>query len=182
MHPDNVVNFFRKLVKDSIKSREGGKVTRLDFIQHLLESREGHFEAAENLSVPSETEFSVVKEANLGPRNKKFALELTDDDITAQALDFFYGGFYSTASLMYFCAYELAVNPDVQEKLRKEVEETSKGGCKTIGYDDLTKMKYLDMIISGMNDIKLYVTLLLCSFNFRNPSKMANGHVDRPQI
>lgn len=169
MHPDNVANFFRKLIKDSIEYRENEKTARPDYIQHLLECRKGHFEEIENLSEISETEYSVVKESHLGPRNKRFALELTEDDITAQALDFFYGGFYSTASLMSFCVYELAMNPEVQEKLRQEVDETLKGGRGTVDYDNLTKMKYLDMVISGKKAIELYKYLITLYF-FRNSS------------
>lgn len=149
MHPDNVSNFFRKLVKDSIRNREDKEIVRSDYIQYLLESRKGQFKEADDTAKATDAEFGVTKEANLGPRNKKFALELTDDDITAQALDFFYGGFYSTASLMYFCVYELAINPEIQEKLRKEANETLGRNCGEITYASLTKMKYLDMVISG---------------------------------
>lgn len=123
---------------------------RSDYIQYLLDSRKDVLNAVENLPKVIETEFGVSKDTKLKDvRNKKIALELTDDDITAQALDFFYGGFYSTASLMYFCVYELGINPKIQEKLRKEVDETFERQLGKINYDALTKMKYLDMVISG---------------------------------
>ena len=46
-------------------------------------------------------------------------------------------------------SYELAVNDDVQRKLREEileVENTKTG--ETVTYDDLQKMKYLDKVVS----------------------------------
>ncbi|KAJ8919515.1 hypothetical protein NQ315_002136 [Exocentrus adspersus] len=148
MHPDNVSTFFRKLVKDSIKQREENKASgRPDYIQYLLECRRGQ-EPTTSVGGVGEEEFSVTEEASFCVGNRKFALELTDDDITAQALDFFYGGFYSTASFMYFCVYELAINWEIQDKLRSEVDAALEASGGSITYDVLSRMKYLDMVIS----------------------------------
>lgn len=49
---------------------------------------------------------------------------------------------------MSFAAYELAVNPDVQVKLQKEIESLIKENGK-LDYDVIKKMKYLDMVVSG---------------------------------
>ncbi|KAF2887737.1 hypothetical protein ILUMI_18436, partial [Ignelater luminosus] len=81
-----------------------------------------------------------------GKSNKKQKPVITDEDITAQA--FFLGGFYTVSILMIFPSYELAVNPDVQEKLSKEVGETLKRYNGQLTYEGLTSMKYLDMVIS----------------------------------
>jgi cytochrome P450 family 9 len=46
-------------------------------------------------------------------------------------------------------AYDLALNPDVQQKLFKEIAATNEElGGKNLNYDALQKMKYLDMVIS----------------------------------
>ncbi|XP_018573794.1 cytochrome P450 9e2 [Anoplophora glabripennis] len=147
MHPDNVSNFFRNLVKNSIRNREDKTAVRPDYIQYLIESRKGACKERENTQKVTKAEFDATKETNWDPINKKFASKLSDDDITAQAIDFFYGGFYSTASLMYFCVYELAINQEIQEKLRKEVDEALQD-CGKINFDALVRMKYLDMTIS----------------------------------
>lgn len=84
-------------------------------------------------------------------------LQLTDDDITAQALLFFLGGFEITATIMCLVSHELAINPEIQERLQEEVDgvmETSKGN---ITYEDLMGMKYLDMVVSG-NESRQYTT------------------------
>nr|XP_023020268.1 cytochrome P450 9e2-like [Leptinotarsa decemlineata] len=75
-------------------------------------------------------------------------IEITNLDIAAQALVFFLGGFDSSASLMCFMGYELAVNQDIQRKLRIEIEDTLEKCNGVITYDALLKMKYMDMIIS----------------------------------
>nr|WCC58099.1 cytochrome P450 [Pharsalia antennata] len=178
MHPDNVSNFFRKLVKDSIRNREDKKIMRSDYIHYLLETRRGLFKEAEGLPKTVETEFSVTKESNLDPRNRKITLELTDDDITAQAIDFFYGGFYSTASLMCFCVYELAINPEIQEKLRKEVDETLENDSADISFGALTKMKYLDMIISGAHE-EIFAKVIVKHFVLETLRKWPTAWIDR---
>lgn len=77
--------------------------------------------------------------------------DLTDDDITAQAMLFFFGGFESISNLLSFTTYAIAVNPDVQEKLHDEIDrivEEENG----ITYEGVAhKMKYLDMVINGLS-------------------------------
>lgn len=84
---------------------------------------------------------------------------LTDEDITAQALIFFFAGFDTVSSAMCFMCYELAVNPEIQEKLLKELDEASEncGGKPT--YDIIMNLKYLDMVLSGMPYIFRFLKL-----------------------
>ncbi|KAH9374321.1 hypothetical protein HPB48_012892 [Haemaphysalis longicornis] len=48
---------------------------------------------------------------------------LTEDEALAQCILFFLGGQDTTSSTLALCVYFLAVNPDTQEKLRREVDE-----------------------------------------------------------
>lgn len=70
-------------------------------------------------------------------------------DIAAQAMVFFFAGFESVTSTMAFMAYELAINPDIQIKLRDEIEATSEEYNGKITYEAIMKMKYLDMVVTG---------------------------------
>lgn len=46
-------------------------------------------------------------------------------------------------------AYELNANPDIQQKLYEEIEETHRSlGGKKLTYDAVQNMKYLDMVVS----------------------------------
>lgn len=57
--------------------------------------------------------------------------------------------FDTVSTTMAFIAYELVANPDVQEKLIKEVDETfQKLEGKDLTYEELQKMKYMDQVIS----------------------------------
>ncbi|KAF2897108.1 hypothetical protein ILUMI_09068 [Ignelater luminosus] len=129
-----VSQFFSKIIKDTLEYREREGVVRLDMIHLLMQARKGKLKDESSNTESSAEEVEKYK-------------TLTDEDIIAQALVFFLGGFDSVSSGMSFVAYELAVNPDIQKRLQEEIDETihSQG---TITYDSLMKMKYLDMVIS----------------------------------
>lgn len=97
--------------------------------------------------------------------DKRTKVQLTDEDLTAQALIFFLGGFEVIANTMCLAAHELAINQEAQERLQKEIDcslEQSKG---KLSYEDLSRMKYLDMVISGQyldNIRKLIITCIVC--------------------
>ena len=61
----------------------------------------------------------------------------------------FLAGFDTTSNTLALASYELAVNDDVQRKLREEILETEKTKSgETVTYDELQKMKYLDKVVS----------------------------------
>ncbi|RZB40136.1 p450 domain containing protein [Asbolus verrucosus] len=49
---------------------------------------------------------------------------------------------------MCFMSYELGVNPDVQERLIREVDETMETCNGKLTYEALLSMKYMDMVVS----------------------------------
>lgn len=110
-----------------------------------MEARKGLQKNEENVI---DTGFATVNESDI-IKPKSNLRELTDDDIAAQALIFFFAGFDTVSSLMCFMTYELGVNQDIQDRLREEVEETSNNCGGKLTYDGLMKMKYMDMVISG---------------------------------
>lgn len=68
--------------------------------------------------------------------NKMFCfLELTGDALVAQAAVFFTGGFETSSSTMSFTLYELARNPEIQEKLREEILSALDANKGKINYD-----------------------------------------------
>lgn len=69
-------------------------------------------------------------------------------DIAANSFLFLVAGFETTATTMSYCLYELAINQNVQEKLRSEVQEV-KSTSKKLTYELLKGMTYLDAVISG---------------------------------
>ena len=68
----------------------------------------------------------------------------------SQAILFFSAGNDTTSMTISFTLYELAINPEIQNRLRQEVRETfEKHGDFT--YEAVNEMKYLDMVLNGNN-------------------------------
>lgn len=78
-------------------------------------------------------------------------------------------------------AYELAVNPDLQIRLRYEVEETNKKCNGKLTYEALMKMKYLDMVVTGKINcfFKIQDNIFEVNKCFRNFKEMAKCHGSR---
>ncbi|KAF2887244.1 hypothetical protein ILUMI_18929 [Ignelater luminosus] len=148
MFPSSFTDFFRCIIKETIEVREKHGTVRPDMIHLLLQTRAGKSLKEDDHNV-DEIGFAVVDE----PSTVKAEIQsrktpLTDDEITAQALLFFSAGFETTATLSCFMSYELAVNPDIQEILQKEIDEALDKCNGKITYDVLLGMKYMDMVVS----------------------------------
>ncbi|XP_019875695.2 cytochrome P450 9e2-like isoform X2 [Aethina tumida] len=141
----DVTMFFKSLILETIKTREEKGIVRPDMINILMEARKGLHKYEEN-SGDIDTGFATVQESEIGKSNKN--ISLTDDDVTAQALIFFFAGFDAVSSSMCFMCYELGVNEDVQEKLRIEINQTLENCGGKLTYEALMGMKYMDMVLS----------------------------------
>ncbi|KAJ8953891.1 hypothetical protein NQ318_019131 [Aromia moschata] len=135
----DAANYFEELTNDIVKNREENGSVRPDMINLMVQAKNKSQEG--EMGTKNE---SLTPELTSGRRSRN----VTNEDIVAQAVIFFLGGFDSVSSLMCFMAYELAVNPEVQRKLRKEICNTWDECGGTLTYDELSKMKYMDMVIS----------------------------------
>ncbi|KAJ4432911.1 hypothetical protein ANN_15168, partial [Periplaneta americana] len=74
---------------------------------------------------------------------------LEGDDFVAPAFGFLMAGFETSSSTMCFALYELALQPNLQERLRTEILEVMEKYDNEVTYDGIQEMKYLDMVVSG---------------------------------
>ncbi|XP_059612265.1 probable cytochrome P450 9f2 [Phlebotomus argentipes] len=138
--------FLRTLVTESMKIREQKNIVRPDMINLLMEAKKGRLTHAEKSDKDS-AGFATVEESNVGLKTVR--REWSDNEILAQCFLFLLAGFETTSSVLSFTAYEIAVNPDVQEKLFEEIKEISEElQGKKLSYDILQRMKYMDMVVS----------------------------------
>ncbi|KAF2894715.1 hypothetical protein ILUMI_11460 [Ignelater luminosus] len=142
---ENVANFFRRIVKEALSIRKEKGIVRPDMIHLLMEAQKGRLKHDEQSS--EDSSFAVVEESELG-RTQKRKIEITDEDITAQAVVFFVAGFDTASTLMGFMCYELAVNPDIQQRLIDDVDASLEKCNGDVTYEALMGMKYLDMVVS----------------------------------
>ncbi|XP_011705626.1 PREDICTED: cytochrome P450 9e2-like, partial [Wasmannia auropunctata] len=93
--PSATYKFYKKIVEETIRARQEQDIVRPDMIHLLMQSRD--------------------KKSDNGD-------EITLDVIVSQAFFFFFAGFDTASVLMCFIAHELAVNPNIQNRLREEVQ------------------------------------------------------------
>jgi cytochrome P450 family 3 subfamily A len=87
----------------------------------------------------------------------KSKVEITEDDILATSFLFMIAGFESTASLLSFLFYSLAIDQKCQQKLYEEVK-SFKG---KFDYESIAQMTYLDACIA--ETLRLYNPLSVTS-------------------
>jgi cytochrome P450 len=69
--------------------------------------------------------------------------------LTAQAIGFFLDGFETSSKALSFALHELAMNPDLQEKLREELKASFDENDGKIDYDNIRNCVFLDNILQG---------------------------------
>ncbi|CAG2181290.1 unnamed protein product, partial [Oppiella nova] len=101
--------FFFKLTRLIINDRKNKK-DKANEVSDEFDSNESHHvnEGKEELEIQKKVMSGVEH-------------YITDDEILANAWIFFVAGYETTATTLSFATYELALNPDVQQKLYEEV-------------------------------------------------------------
>ncbi|NXF01266.1 CP3A9 protein, partial [Smithornis capensis] len=126
--PSAAVDFFLRSVSKIKQERE--KEThkgRVDFLQLMIESQ------------------NADKHEKNGANHSYKAL--TDKEILSQAFIFIFAGYEPTSNTLCFLAYELAMHPDVQQKLLQEID-TVLPNKAPLTYESLMKLEYLDMVLN----------------------------------
>lgn len=117
--------FFKTLVYNTVKERDEKGIVRPDMINLLLQARDN-----------------------------KNGIEMNTDDITAQAFIFFLAGFDTSSHFMCFISHVLSHNPEIQDRLRDEVDTIWAEESGNMSYEMLARMKYMDMVLSEI--LRLY--------------------------
>lgn len=135
-NPD-VESFMRSIVKQVLEYREKNGIVRKDFFQLLVQLRN-----TGTVQLDGEWETNI--------RNDKPKC-LTDDEITAQALVFFGGGFETTSSTLTFCLFEIVKNSAIQQRVHDEIDQVMKKYDGNVTYESISEMKYLSACLEGLN-------------------------------
>ncbi|KAL0893430.1 hypothetical protein ABMA27_015015 [Loxostege sticticalis] len=148
---ENSKSFFRNMVLKTMNDRETQKIFRPDMIHLLMEAKKGrllHDEKVVDEKPEKDTKagFATVEESVVG--KKPVDRVWSDDDLIAQAILFFIAGFEGISAVMSFSLYELAVNPEVQNKLVAEIRANDAKNGGKFDYKSIQEMSYMDMVIS----------------------------------
>nr|AKZ17694.1 cytochrome P450 monooxygenase CYP6BQ35 [Tenebrio molitor] len=134
MTKPEVEKFFMKAVKDTVDYREKNHIYRKDFMHLLLQLK--------NRGMVKDDE-KITDEH--GTSDEK---ALTMNELSAQAFVFFLAGFETSSTTMTFALYELATNPDVQDKLRNEINEVLAKHNDKVTYDGMMEMTYMENVLN----------------------------------
>lgn len=144
--------YFKKLCQRIIGKRQGQQ-RHEDFLQLMMEAQKGGIAATTEVSSDMESQLFDIGSVEK-PDSAACAKGLTEDEALAQCVLFFVAGQDTTSSTVSFAAYELALNTDVQEKLRKEVDECVAAHGPEPNLDVISKLKYLHCVVS--ETLRLY--------------------------
>uniref|UniRef100_A0A1L8EFJ0 Putative cytochrome p450 n=1 Tax=Haematobia irritans TaxID=7368 RepID=A0A1L8EFJ0_HAEIR len=133
---DYIEEFFMRIVRETVEYRENNNIRRNDFMDMLIDLKNKKLMKSEH---------------------GEELTNLTLEEITAQAFVFFNAGFETSSTTLGFALYELAQNPEIQERGRQEVLETLKKHNDEFTYDCMKEMSYLEQIIS--ETLRMYTVL-----------------------
>ncbi|XP_037903307.1 probable cytochrome P450 6a18 [Hermetia illucens] len=122
-----ITNFFLGIVNQTIEHREKNNIKRNDFMDLLI-------------GLKNNDTLDEEKKVKLG--------KLTLEQVAAQAFVFFVAGFETSSTTMMFALYELALNRDIQEKLRSEINTVYEKHGGQLTYEAIKDMVYLDQVIN----------------------------------
>jgi len=80
--------------------------------------------------------------------------KITLNELAAQCFVFFIAGFETSSTTSTMVLYSLALNPDIQEKLRDEMNKIMAKYDGKLTYEGMLEMKYLQMVID--ETLRLY--------------------------
>ncbi|GFU00310.1 cytochrome P450 3A14 [Nephila pilipes] len=147
--PPEGVKFFTDVTLRIIEERKRTGQKRNDFLQLLLDTAEEQKVEIKSSEKSDDILNNYAADENDQVfKNFKGKKTLSTNELIAQCVIFFLAGFETTASTLAFVSYYLALNPDVQDKLVAEIDETVKEGNGELTYEAIQNMKYLDNVIS----------------------------------
>ena len=110
---------------------------------------------------------------------------LSDDEVAAQAIGFLLAGSDTTSVTLSLTCYFLATNPEVQEKLKHEIDSVWTDEQEMPSYDTVRGLPYLDMVIA--ETLRLHPTgeaafLFRQPFGSHRPRNLIRTYLYSPRI
>ena len=134
--PQDIENFFTKLMNDALKFRETEKIDRDDYLGYLI-------------SLQKKKQLTPVDMAAHAVRLQLLKINLQfKEHMNFFQLSFITDGFETSSIALSNTLYELGNNPRVQAKLRQEITDTL-SKKNEISFETLNEMPYLDQVFNG---------------------------------
>jgi cytochrome P450 len=78
---------------------------------------------------------------------RKVEKHITDEQLAGHSLAFFTEGYETSSTLLCFALYELAMNPDIQDRLRIELKEAVAKSNNELDFEVMNGLQYLDGVM-----------------------------------
>ncbi|XP_059053183.1 cytochrome P450 6B2-like [Achroia grisella] len=139
--PVEVNTFFHKLMTDVFTERKYTPTARHDFVDLVLKFHEQKYLTGDRIT-------------SLKGEGEKITMNVDDDFLVAQCVIFFAGGFETSSTTLQYLLYELAKNPEAQDKLIEEVDEYLKRHNNKLEYICVTELPFVEACLS--ETLRLY--------------------------
>lgn len=151
---DDMNNFFISCIQKIIRQRDElpPEQRRRDFLQLMLDVRSSkecvsleHFDVVNHADELARPHQENGQESPRRPQGQKRVM--TEDEIVGQAFIFLLAGYETSSNTLAFVCYLLAIHPDCQSELQREVDDFFTRHDSP-DYTNVQELKYLDMVIS----------------------------------
>lgn len=150
----DVVGFFRNLGRNIIKDNKDTNTQHDNFLQLLMDEKKGQVDREhEKVFDRDHRLFNVGSDTKPGDTASS-ETKLTEDEAMAQCILFFIAGQLKVSNAIGCTLYLLALHQEVQDRLRREVDECCTLHGDRPGLDAITKLKYLHCVVS--ETLRLY--------------------------
>ncbi|XP_003423800.1 cytochrome P450 9e2-like [Nasonia vitripennis] len=135
-----MLTFFVNIVCPSLGRKLGLRFISKKETDYFVKLVEGTIKAREEQGIRRPDMLQLLMES------EEKGKHLDSMDLVAQAFIFFAAGFDTVSGQACSIAHELAVNPDVQQKLQVEIDEVMKNCNGQPTYEAVNSMQYLDAV------------------------------------
>ncbi|XP_054161795.1 cytochrome P450 3A8-like, partial [Oppia nitens] len=156
---DDVSDVFQQFARKLIDERQqqnsmttitaDGAGKRLDFLQIMLDSTDDSVVKLTAKDIEEDIGEDLKSENNSEKYREfdgKFEKKITTDELVSQCMLFLLAAYETTASTVSFILYNLANNPECQQKLYNEIADYYRQHAD-LDYDSLNSLNYLDAVI-----------------------------------
>ncbi|XP_055947766.1 cytochrome P450 3A8-like [Argiope bruennichi] len=153
-HAKKVTDFYKDAVLRIIAERKRTGQVRHDFLELMMETVRNSEETDEKFSsTDKEDQNGITSDNNYQISSHHIsksipAKKLSEEELVAQCMTFFVAGYPTSTSTLSYTSYLLALHPEIQEKLRQEVDKTLLENEGELNYEIVHSMKYLDCVVS----------------------------------
>ncbi|XP_054926948.1 cytochrome P450 3A2-like isoform X2 [Dermacentor andersoni] len=139
--------YFKEVCVAIIQERRRRQHRHEDFLQLMMDAQEGTL--GDGVETAPGKEHTKIFDIDSEVKNVTFVTKaLSEDEALAQCVLFFVAAHDATSSVLAFAAHLLALNPDAQDKLRREADECFATHGNNPSLDVISKLPYLHCVVS----------------------------------